>query len=337
MKPILIIFQIQIFIVFFAKLVLSATTLSQSESKIFESLERFKNKNIKQIDLSPFNDFNSILKKSNEHNNISNKDQNINWEGWIKYCSFYAALDQNIDMIIHDLPFFKNTYYLAEKQKSFIFNNTVDDYIPDDTSFYLVLHKNGQISISNSKLKKESMIYDSLDISNVKEIYNNKTNSGIRNLPCVNNMTCYQINEITNRELVICLEDKLPASKLISLIKNKKIEQLKKDGKYAYFLANNIMLNKNDVDPYWKVLQDWSTCTVKCGGGTQTLQRICMKSKTSNLDCKGKNILTRECNTISCEDYNNSQNIPSLTPIVKTMQLTTRYQKYIVSNILIYL
>lgn len=25
------------------------------------------------------------------------------------------------------------------------------------------------------------------------------------------------------------------------------------------------------VDGYWKVMNDWSSCTVACGGGTQTL------------------------------------------------------------------
>ena len=28
--------------------------------------------------------------------------------------------------------------------------------------------------------------------------------------------------------------------------------------------------NSNKGDGYWKVISDWSSCTVACGGGTQT-------------------------------------------------------------------
>jgi hypothetical protein len=25
------------------------------------------------------------------------------------------------------------------------------------------------------------------------------------------------------------------------------------------------------IDGYWEIISNWSTCTVKCGGGTQTM------------------------------------------------------------------
>jgi len=54
-------------------------------------------------------------------------------------------------------------------------------------------------------------------------------------------------------------------------------------------------------DGHWKVLQDWSTCTLACGGGTQTLHRVCIEPTVpEGLPCIGEPILTKACNEDPC-------------------------------------
>ena len=98
--------------------------------------------------------------------------------------------------------------------------------------------------------------------------------------------------------------------------------------------------DRNPIDGYWKVLQGWSTCTLKCGGGSQTLQLICFPPKKGGKACVGKNIRTKPCNEQPCPE------VKDLTPfipennssggmgekvektIVKTMSISARPQRY---------
>jgi len=41
------------------------------------------------------------------------------------------------------------------------------------------------------------------------------------------------------------------------------------------------------IDGYWVVKQDWSSCTLACGGGTQTLHRECIPPLTGGKPCAG--------------------------------------------------
>lgn len=54
-------------------------------------------------------------------------------------------------------------------------------------------------------------------------------------------------------------------------------------------LAGKRKLNKSKEPELakWINLQDWSTCTLACGGGTQTLQRYCLKPPDA-LPCEGE-------------------------------------------------
>lgn len=77
-------------------------------------------------------------------------------------------------------------------------------------------------------------------------------------------------------------------------------------------------------DSEWRLLQDWSTCTVSCGGGTQTRQLICIKG-TDGKDCEGSSIQSRACNTQPCTPIDPQDSKRELLPlIVKTVQATRR-------------
>ncbi len=56
-------------------------------------------------------------------------------------------------------------------------------------------------------------------------------------------------------------------------------------------------------DGYWLILQDWSSCSLQCGGGSQTRQRICVPPLTAQgRPCYGEALETRPCNAFPCGD-----------------------------------
>jgi hypothetical protein len=102
--------------------------------------------------------------------------------------------------------------------------------------------------------------------------------------------------------------------------------------------------NRSPFDGYWKVLQAWSTCTLKCGGGTQTLQLLCVPPKKNGKKCIGEGVRTKLCNQQPCpemqvlnefvgQEGGSSGTISALgekveKPIVKLMAMSSRPQRY---------
>ena len=63
------------------------------------------------------------------------------------------------------------------------------------------------------------------------------------------------------------------------------------------------MLNFNydSVDGEWSE-SEWSECSAKCGGGTQTRTRTCNNPAPAfgGVDCHGESTVTQACNTQHC-------------------------------------
>jgi hypothetical protein len=93
--------------------------------------------------------------------------------------------------------------------------------------------------------------------------------------------------------------------------------------------------NAKLVDGYWMILQDWSMCTLKCGGGKSYLQRMCVPPKEGGKPCVGEAILTKECNKEPCPTVGVSKNPneastvqKTMKPIVKVMPFSSKPQRY---------
>lgn len=85
------------------------------------------------------------------------------------------------------------------------------------------------------------------------------------------------------------------------------------------------------IDGYWNVIQSWSQCTLKCGGGKSFLQRVCIPPKNGGKNCEGESILSKDCNKKPCPDKNLQRNqtcTEVLKPIVKVMAFSNRPQRY---------
>lgn len=87
-------------------------------------------------------------------------------------------------------------------------------------------------------------------------------------------------------------------------------------------------------DGRWIVLQDWTACDLKCGGGEQTLHLICMPPEEGGKPCEGEAIRKRACNTQPCPVLSrppNSKGSPDAKyekPIVKVMPISNRPTRY---------
>jgi len=60
------------------------------------------------------------------------------------------------------------------------------------------------------------------------------------------------------------------------------------------------------VDGYWVTINDWTACSLKCGGGVSTLQRACVPPKNGGKTCKGTAINNKVCNVKPCPDIKNT-------------------------------
>ena len=100
----------------------------------------------------------------------------------------------------------------------------------------------------------------------------------------------------------------------------------------------SIKLSLGPIDGYWITLQGWSTCSLKCGGGTQSYHRMCVPPKNGGRPCRGDAVLNKKCNEQPCPGIKNpnqekDKDHETAKPIVRVMPFSSRYQKYTVSFI----
>ncbi len=89
-------------------------------------------------------------------------------------------------------------------------------------------------------------------------------------------------------------------------------------------------------DGYMILLQDWSPCSVKCGGGTSTQQWICVPPQEGGRPCPGDSLLTRKCNKHPCPGVHKGLKLPkndkthvTLLPIYAALPFSKRPENYV--------
>ena len=156
---------------------------------------------------------------------------------------------------------------------------------------------------------------------------------------------------------IVCTDDVNPKKSLMNMIVRLRILKQKSVGfKELSFKAKrkapsmtNLKLQNKDTgveryygpghdvkkDGYWIILNDWSQCTLKCGGGKSYQQWMCVPPKKGGKNCVGNAIRVRNCNDNLCPG---SSNLPSLKktpnntvvpPIWKMLPFSNRPQRYI--------
>ena len=131
---------------------------------------------------------------------------------------------------------------------------------------------------------------------------------------------------------LIVLKIKPPRPTLANILKpNKRGPATAKDGNVAFNSTTQKL-----TDGYWITIQNWSQCNLKCGGGTSTLQRMCVPPKNGGKDCVGDAIVTKACNTQPCPGMGNNrrkfeenENVTVKNPIMKALPFSEKPQRYI--------
>jgi hypothetical protein len=250
-------------------------------------------------------------------------------------------------------------------------NNTNSNMIKSPSYFLAILFKNN-INIVTSKIIQLQKTYDVLNIDGILPVvetrgFSDKSNgeqnkNGIQDFGNFSEGFCFKIlNSKPKLETwVICSDTEADKIKFMSILKQLKIQiqiqnglvMMPQNDKKPKETIINVMgksssLKEDDddnlgvtfgkgqqiSDGYWVILQDWTQCSLKCGGGTSTLQRMCTPPKNGGAPCEGQAVLTRPCNTQPCPgiigtDMINSNNTFVMKPILKVLPFSSRPQRY---------
>lgn len=306
-----------------------------------------------------------LEKKHRLKNNVQGK---ILYQGWVKYFHFSQT------QLKKPRTFFKNPNYIPKNNTSSI---TSDQYgtfdIPSPKHFYGVIFEE-DMNFFLSRQNTFSNLYDSIHIDFIKAVPENSNQSGgikslgkflegycIQIFTIVPNkhfiMTKEQINpkEGIEHTWLICTDTPESANKILSTLISIKIQKQHKLGVYltAESSSNKEISKEQQIDDeindphrgpndgYWVLLQDWSQCTLKCGGGKQVRQLTCIPPKKGGKNCQGSSIQERECNTQPCPEAKKLRDIINEkkstaneymkglnSPIVKVMPISNRPQQY---------
>jgi len=131
---------------------------------------------------------------------------------------------------------------------------------------------------------------------------------------------------------------------MILCLKNKINKKQQEETMGGLITGNNVINDPNAKreDGYWVVINDWTACTLKCGGGLMYLQLMCMPPKNGGKACAGESVRTKPCNEQACpkvdalkkvflhpsakKDGSSAQTVEK--PVVKMMPISSRPQRY---------
>ena len=285
---------------------------------------------------------------------------------WIKYFKFMNLGDSA------PKNFFKNGEY-KEQLKYFPdadVNATSDDgfgkktrtYIKDSTDFYLTVF-NHNINFLTSRQQLNRKVVDVLTFASIDPISESPKNpahtkDGIDDFGNFSEGFCFQVHADLKKTIwILCSETQQLKETLYTTLRERKIEEQRSRGVYNLDSKppdmagaaedakkkkqndeiKNANKNAGSYDGYWITIQEWSKCNLKCGGGEEVFQRLCVPPKTGGAPCEGDSILRRPCNTQPCQDVTNSDDplgthgknkTETLPPIIKVMPFSTRPQRY---------
>lgn len=290
-------------------------------------------------------------------------------QGWVKIFKYSDS------ELLSETPkhFFRNNEYF-EQMKLYphadlkMKEENMNVYIKDPTYFFVVVF-NKNINFLSSRQIQLQKTYDSINIDSILPVqeYPGYKKGGVLDFGNFNEGFCFKVVVKLPKQTnwVICTESGEEKNNFMSIIKKLKLKQQRDNGiinvpnpeqkketisevlnpedsstkKLEKDSKGNLSVtfdsNQKIIDGYWIVLQDWTQCSLKCGGGTSTMQRMCVPPKNGGNTCTGPNILTRACNTKPCPNIlttsqkNSTSTVINLKPVVKVMPFSSRPQRYI--------
>lgn len=287
---------------------------------------------------------------------INLPDVPVYYQNWMKY---YHASGEGIT---EPSTFFQNNaYYHQNGVKLSNYKNEMQNgrrkYIPAKSDFYIVVYNN-TVNIYSERIEMVQHQMDSLDISHILDIPEDQIyEGGVRDLGvfkkagyCVELLLNSRENDNSMKEYwVFCLDSKKEKDIFLSFMIQLKLRQQRSKGIFisADMIKDQKMEKKeqsevpdrddtvnNPLDGYWILMQDWTDCSLKCGGGTSYQQWQCIPPKKGGKPCEGKPLRKKPCNTQPCPSVSilienaNKTHPESLNPIIKTGTIFSRPNRY---------
>lgn len=272
----------------------------------------------------------NLLNHSQNHGASALSTSNpILYQGWVHYIhESHQSNLFNIHKFYQNNQYFNQVIPSSEKDKTDKYGKLV---IPDKTSYYMIVYQD-RITFYSSRSRIQSNAVDSFSISTISVVPEDKPEKGgIRDLGKIDKYECLQIltekpkklkedlsmNEVTykNELWSVCFDNVNNKKEVVSALLDRKIKVQRNSGIYVTYdqineknkkeEENNIEEadEENSRDPQdgvMQLLQDWSECTLKCGGGKSYQQYMCIPPKNSGAPCKGELIRSKDCNTQPC-------------------------------------
>ena len=281
------------------------------------------------------------------------------FQGWAKY--FHTG-----KQVTKPSEFFLNKEFNRQRYPTSVAKNGDSNgsfVIPDDSSFFVVLYKD-QLSIFTSRDEILKNSYDTLVLENILPVpEDDYLKGGVTNLGFYKAGYCMKVKTKTPAALnseavssiswVFCFKTLNQKSTFMrTLAKVKVLEQRSKDQIVtAQAVSDDDLESKkkgnagsssesestSSKDGKMVLLQDWSECTLKCGGGKSFQQWMCVPPKNGGKPCKGDTIRVKACNEQPCpqarapedevdKDKEDRKNWKK--PTVKIARFSKRFNRY---------
>lgn len=351
----------------------SATSSKSKDKSYFKNSLAFKNK----LSFKSHQDNTKSENKDNEIDLNTYVGSTPVWKGWVKYFNYKTTekFEQPKEFFVNNY-FFKQRVVQKELfDKGPIINeasseeNNLYKNIPSKFSFFATLN-NQYLEISGDRVNPLTSKLDSLNLDLIDPL--NTTDIETRGLKELGNFDegyCFDlsVHSLLNHDKdfiptagdyktstavhwIICLEKESDYTKLISAITilinarekirervtgetGKGTEEVEvNEEHYEGFDAKPLL------DGYLVKINDWTKCTLKCGGGWSYQQWKCIPPKDGGHPCLGDLIRKKKCNEDPCPTINYDSKAAGKSteseevindPIIKASYVTNRPQQNI--------
>jgi hypothetical protein len=297
-------------------------------------------------------------------------DANSYWEGWVHYYHYTSGPKINRpNKFFQNNEFFSQRVPLQHVKKTDKHGSII---VPNKSSFYAVLSKNA-IQIYSTREDPINKQVDYLQYSYINTIPEDQyLKGGVKDMGAFATGHCIEISaKVPNGKKVgdmanslspkwiICSDKDKEKQKLLKTLLKLKLKQQRKLGNFStassiktaqakkttadLLFASKTKIPKDDreggkvsnpTDGYWIILQNWTDCTLKCGGGKSYQQWRCIPPRNGGKPCKGKAIRVRSCNIQKCPGAETMKQMAKVTepkvmkPIVTVAPFSSRLQRY---------
>jgi len=243
--------------------------------------------------------------------------------------------------------------------------------IPSNSSFFAVAHQNN-LNFIASREKAFLKVVDALKIQLIHNIPDDANfKGGIRDLGKFSEGYCFTVRTTepidffvmkesepvpvkgTERMWYICSDNEEIKNKFMNLVVKLRLKAQHEVGlwlrinsppkkklmsdsaKPKYANSDPTTPAGDKVNGFWVLLQDWSSCSKKCGGGLQYMQLMCSPPQNGGKPCDGEALRTKKCNEQPCPQVlEAAKALPKAKavnygkPVVKVMPISTRPLRY---------